>query len=98
MRAVAEPVDSLVRGCATPPAGVRQPSRFLEDVVDKSSCIPREPLSKLDENGSAPILNDNLPQSTTDEVVSFIQLDIPGMCFDKAELEGAPHAACRWDT
>ena len=24
-------------GCATPPAGVRQPSRFLEDVVDNSA-------------------------------------------------------------
>lgn len=38
---------------------------------------PQEPLSKLDENGEAAVLNYNLPQSTSYEVVSFIQLDVP---------------------
>ena len=37
---------------------------------------PQEPLSKLDENGEASVLNYNLPQSTSYDVVSFIQLDI----------------------
>ena len=35
--------------------------------MDKTSCIAHEPLSKLEENGSASILNYNLPQSTTYE-------------------------------
>ncbi len=43
------------------------------------SCTNKEPLAKLDEAGSASILNYNLPQSTTYDVTSFIKLD-----FDKA--------------
>ena len=63
--------------------------------MDISSCTPREPLSKLDEQGRASILNYNLPQATTYEVVSFIQLDIPEKQFKKAELE--PPADNYWD-
>ena len=55
----------------------------------KTSCIPKEPLAKLDENGSASILNYNLPQSTSYEVVSFLRLDISRSKFKKSE-QSAP--------
>lgn len=58
--------------------------------MDKPSCTPREPLSKLDDNGTASILNYNLPQSTTYEVVSFIRLDIPGTLFKQTERKPPP--------
>lgn len=50
---------------------------------------PQEPLSKLDENGEAAVLNYNLPQSTAYDVVSFIQLDVPWKQF-KPEHGQAP--------
>ncbi|WP_020591504.1 hypothetical protein [Kiloniella laminariae] len=52
---------------------------------DSTSCIPKEPLIKLDETGSASILNYNLPQSTTYDVVSFVKLDIPPKKFKAVE-------------
>jgi hypothetical protein len=58
--------------------------------VDTSSCIAREPLSKLAEDGTAAILNYNLPQSTTYEVVSLIQLDIPERLFKEKERKPPP--------
>src|SRR6266481_1602373 len=58
--------------------------------MDKTSCIAHEPLSKLEENGSASILNYNLPQSTTYEVVSLIKLDIPLRSFKDTEREASP--------
>ena len=58
--------------------------------MQKTSCIAHEPLSKLEENGSASILNYNLPQSTTYEVVSFIKLDIPLKSFKDSEREASP--------
>ncbi len=58
--------------------------------MEKTSCIPHEPLSKLDENGSAAILNYNLPQSTTYEVFSYIKLDIPEKLFKDAEKKPPP--------
>ena len=63
--------------------------RGRHDDMDKPSCIAREPLSKLDENGTASILNYNLPQSTTYEVVSFIRLDIPPQAVQGRREEGA---------
>lgn len=59
--------------------------------MDKPSCNPREPLSKLAENGHAAILNYNLPQSTTYEVVSLIQLDIPQKSFKEVERKPPPN-------
>ena len=58
--------------------------------MEKTSCIQHEPLSKLDENGSASILNYNLPQSTTYEVFSYIKLDIPETLFKNAEKKAPP--------
>lgn len=58
--------------------------------MDKSSCIPREPLSKLDENGAASILNYNLPQSTAYDVFTYIRLDIPDAWFKPAERKPPP--------
>src|SRR5215475_12912557 len=58
--------------------------------MDKSSCIAHEPLSKLDENGTASILNYNLPQATTYEVVSLIKLDILQASFKAAERRPSP--------
>lgn len=48
---------------------------------ESTSCIPKEPLIKLDEAGTAAILNYNLPQATTYNVTSHIRLDIPMEAF-----------------
>jgi hypothetical protein len=58
--------------------------------MDKSSCIALEPLTKLEENGSASILNYNLPQSTTYEVLSLFKLDVPLRSFKESELKAPP--------
>jgi hypothetical protein len=63
--------------------------------MEKTSCNPREPLSRLDENGSASILNYNLPQATTYDVVSFIRLDIPDKLFKATEKK--PPRGNYWD-
>lgn len=47
-------------------------------------------MSKLADNGSASILNYNLPQSTTYEVVSFIRLDIDEKLFKSGERKAPP--------
>lgn len=59
--------------------------------MDKPSCITREPLSKLAETGDAAILNYNLPQSTTYEVVSYIRLDIPEKLFKETARKAPPN-------
>lgn len=53
----------------------------------KKSCLEGEPLARLDETGKASILNYNLPQSVSYDVVSFVQFDIPDSKFKKKELE-----------
>lgn len=53
----------------------------------KKSCLDGEPLTRLDENGQASILNYNLPQSVSYDVVSFVQLDVAESKFKKKELE-----------
>ncbi len=58
--------------------------------MDKPSCISREPLAKLADSGSAAILNYNLPQSTTYQVVSYIRLDIDETLFKAAERKAPP--------
>ncbi|HUU36245.1 MAG TPA: hypothetical protein VMW48_19405 [Vicinamibacterales bacterium] len=66
--------------------------------MDKTSCVTLEPLSKLDENGSASILNYNLPQSTAYDVVSYIRIDIPEKLFKDAERKApAQHYWKRFD-
>lgn len=55
-----------------------------------SSCTPGEPLTKLEEDGQAAILNYNLPQSTTYEVTSFLQLDIDESLFHSRERAVPP--------
>lgn len=60
-----------------------------QDMSTETTGVPDEPLSKLDENGEASILNYNLPQSTAYDVVSFIQLDIDPKFF-KPEYRQAP--------
>jgi hypothetical protein len=47
------------------------------------TCTDKAPLIELDEDGRAAILNYNLPQSTTYDVVSFIKLDFPRKLFKK---------------
>ncbi len=63
--------------------------------MDKTSCTPHEPLIKLDQNGSASILNYNLPTSTTYQVVSLVRLGIAGTRFNKNELN--PPADNYWE-
>ncbi len=52
--------------------------------MEKTSCIQHEPLAKLDEDGTASILNYNLPTSTTYQVVSRIRLGIEPKRFKKS--------------
>lgn len=63
--------------------------------MEITPCIDGEPLSKLDEDGKAAILNYNLPQATAYDVVSYIKLDIPLKLFKASELK-AP-AGNYWD-
>ena len=58
--------------------------------MDKTSCIQHEPLTKLDENGSASILNYNLPTSTTYNVVSLVRLGINLKRFKESEQNAPP--------
>jgi len=53
----------------------------------KKSCLEGEPLARLDETGSASILNYNLPQSVTYDVVSLIQIHVERSKFKPKELE-----------
>ncbi len=63
--------------------------------MEKSSCIQREPLTKLDEDGSASILNYNLPTSTAYRVTSLVRLGINSKRFKDAERK--PPADNYWD-
>ena len=58
--------------------------------MQKTSCIAREPMSKLDEDGKASILNYNLPQSTTYEIVTFVLLDIQEKRYKTTERQPPP--------
>src|SRR5262245_12698571 len=53
----------------------------------QKTCIEGEPLAKLDQNGSASILNYNLPQAVSYEAVSFVRLDIGRAKFKARELQ-----------
>jgi hypothetical protein len=53
------------------------------------SCISKEPFTKLEETGSASILNYNLPQKTTYPASSIVRLDINEDYF-KAEFKDEP--------
>ena len=57
---------------------------------DNFSCIPKEPLIKLDENGSAPIVKYRIPRETAYFAKSFIPLDIPYSCFKEQYRLGEP--------
>lgn len=63
--------------------------------MDKTSCTQGEPLTKLDEDGRASILNYNLPTSTTYEVVSLVRLGIDPKRFKDSERK--PPADNYWD-
>ncbi|WGD34142.1 hypothetical protein [Olleya sp. YS] len=53
------------------------------------SCIPKEPLIKLDENGVAPIVKYSMPHDTSYTAKSFMPLDIEEKCFkDEHRKEG----------
>lgn len=45
--------------------------------MDTSSCIPKTPFVKLEEDGQASILNYNLPQETTYNAISYVGLNVP---------------------
>lgn len=63
--------------------------------MEKTSCLAGEPLSKLDTDGKAAILNYNLPQATTYEVVSLVKLSVKPELF-RAEARKPP-AGNYWD-
>lgn len=58
--------------------------------AEMNPCSSGEPLSKLDEDGEAAVLNYNLPQSTAYDVVSYIKLDIPPVFFKASERRVPP--------
>jgi hypothetical protein len=53
------------------------------------SCLPKEPFTKLEESGTASILNYNLPQQTTYPASSIVRLDIIEDSF-KEEFKSEP--------
>ena len=53
------------------------------------SCISKEPFTKLEESGSASILNYNLPQQTTYPACGVVMLDITEDAF-KNEFKSEP--------
>ncbi len=48
---------------------------------DNFSCIPKEPLIKLDEKGQAPIVKYSMPHDTSYLAKSFVPLSIEEECF-----------------
>lgn len=61
---------------------MRNLNEMMEDFFKFSkreleSCLPKEPLTKLDGSGKASILNYNLPQSTCFTVTTYVEIDIP---------------------
>lgn len=48
---------------------------------DNFSCIPKEPLIKLDENGTAPIIKYSIPRESSFTAKGYIPLDVPYSCF-----------------
>jgi hypothetical protein len=56
------------------------------------SCLPKEPLTKLDGSGKASILNYNLPQSTCFTVTTYIEINVPEDHFqDEVKAEPQVH-------
>ena len=53
--------------------------------MNTSSCNPKEPFIKLDEQGKASILNYNLPQSTCYRASSYLGLDLSKEFFQEKE-------------
>lgn len=53
--------------------------------MDKTSCNPKSPFVKLEDNGEASILNYNLPQQTTYNSVSYVGLNIRKELFKKEQ-------------
>ncbi len=58
--------------------------------METTSCLPQEPLTKLDEDGEASILNYNLPTSTEYTVVSLVRLGIKSKRFKSSENKAPP--------
>lgn len=59
----------------------------LFKIMDNSSCIPKTPFVKLEEDGQASILNYNLPQETTYNAISYVGLNVP-LSFFKPDQVG----------
>lgn len=56
---------------------------------DNFSCIPKEPLIKLDDKGQAPIVKYSMPHDTSYMAKSFVPLEIEEDCFkDEHRKEG----------
>ncbi|HRQ55620.1 MAG TPA: hypothetical protein PL018_15290 [Ignavibacteriaceae bacterium] len=55
--------------------------------MSTSSCTPKEPFIKLQENGQASILNYSLPQNTSYNATAFLNLDIPLDWFKPIEID-----------
>lgn len=51
------------------------------------SCIPKEPLIKLDDKGQAPIVKYTMPHETSYSAKSFTPLSIERNCFKKEYRE-----------
>lgn len=54
--------------------------------MDTSSCNPKPPFVKLEDNGQASILNYNLPQQTTYNSISYIGLKIDKELFKQEQI------------
>ncbi|MGH1387854.1 hypothetical protein [Kordia sp.] len=53
----------------------------MSDIINSNSCTTSEPLMKLESNGTASVLNYNLPQSTAYSAISYVDMGIPESYF-----------------
>lgn len=53
----------------------------MSDIINSNSCATSEPLMKLESNGTASVLNYNLPQSTSYSAISYVDMGIPESYF-----------------
>ena len=48
----------------------------MSTILSTTNCGLKEPLSKFDDNGSASVINYNLPQAITYDAYSYLDLEL----------------------
>lgn len=63
--------------------------------METNNCTPKEPFVKLEDQGTAAILNYNLPQQTTYNAVSYIGLNVDKQLFKPEQVQ--PTTSSYWN-